>query len=141
MQIVAERPPLWDEIVAAFPQAATMPGIIFAWGDRVYMPHGGELHAALQIHERVHMGRQGDVIPWWRRYMSDVDFRREEELLAHRAEFQYWADRPDAGEAVKGWRSAKDFYLFHIAARLASPLYGRMFYSVGAAKKAILAAA
>lgn len=36
--IVKARPPLFEEIAAAFPIVLTHKGIIYAWGDRIYNP-------------------------------------------------------------------------------------------------------
>ena len=136
LEVVHGRPPNYEVIVAVFPGAA-LPGVIFAYGDRIYAPGAGgrlrpfmlppELHA----HEAVHIERQaGRPEPWWEKYLADPRFRLEEELLAHRAE--YWAycarhpNRAKQAQALEG-----------IARKLAAPLYGALV-SVEDARKAVL---
>lgn len=117
MIVLRERPPLFDEIVAAFPDAAK-PGTIFTWGDRIYVPNGGEVTLALRAHELVHCERQkGAPETWWLRYLADQGFRLDEEIPAHRAEYR----------AFKRWSkdgNAAARYLQAVAVRLSGPLYG-----------------
>jgi len=56
---------------------------------------------------------------WWEKYLTDIEFRLDEELAAHRAEYKAWC-------AVSLNRQQRRFYLTQVAARLASPLYGNM---------------
>lgn len=118
MRIVADFPPLYDEIAAAF----DLRGIqaIFCWGGRIYNPSGILITPALMAHEAVHGARQGlDITGWWRRYIEDPAFRLAEEIPAHREEYrvtvEHARNRNERRAAEKG-----------IARRLASPLYGRM---------------
>lgn len=117
MRIVDARPPNFDEIISLFPEARRH-GVIFTYGDIVYAPGSSDIHPALKCHEAVHAQRQGQEIDvWWKRYLSDTEFRFNEELLAHRAEYGWFKGR-DRNEAARA--------LHIIAARLASPLYGSM---------------
>lgn len=118
MKIVRGRPPNFDEIAAKFP-AANKKGIIFTYGDTVYVTGDKPLNEALKKHEAVHIEQQrkiGGPDIWWERYISDPDFRLEQELEAHRAEYRHYKDygRETARRNLKV-----------IAKRLASPLYGR----------------
>jgi hypothetical protein len=87
MKVIIGRPPLWDEIDAAF-HVAGKP-VFFAWGDCIYNPEGLAIPPALKAHERVHMEQQRAILPteWWRRYIADAQFRLDQEIPAHRAEF------------------------------------------------------
>lgn len=72
-------------------------------------------------HEEVHSKRQGknlDVIEeWWNRYLIDKQFRFNEELLAHKAEYQWFlSNMPKFSKQA----------LKKISKRLSSPLYGKM---------------
>jgi hypothetical protein len=119
LEVVRERPPNFDAIVAVFPQAAN-PGVIFAYGGKVYAPGETKVTRDLDAHERVHIERQGDDPDgWWDRYLVDKEFRFEEELLAHRAEFQSFCRRQL--DAFKR-RHAQ----IEIGRKLASALYGHM---------------
>lgn len=117
MIIVRRRPPLFDEIDAAF-KIAGKP-VLFAFGDTIFNPEGVEVSDALHAHEWVHGQRQmGDVEGWWRRYIADRDFRLTEELLAHKVEYDTLCEGKP--------RNERRFYLRQIAGKLSSPLYGRL---------------
>lgn len=145
MEIVVARPPMWEEIDAAF-HVAGKP-VIFTWGTTIYNPENCPISAALRAHEAVHAGRQVRIIEgpgyiycvdpeeqikaWWRRYIADHAFRYTEELYAHRAEYR----------AIKSWtkdRNELENGLRVAAQRLASPLYGGVT-SYPAARRAIVA--
>lgn len=129
MNITRGTPPNFAAIYAVFP-AARAPGVIFTYGDSIYVNGPGELSPQLKIHEGVHSQRQAriGVERWWKRYLVDKDFRLEEELVAHRAEYKHAKNRD---------REASVQLLHSIAARLASPLYGSMI-SQREARMAIL---
>lgn len=134
MNIVKGKPPIYSEILGVFPAAAA-PGTMFCWGVTIFMPDGGDITPELIVHEKVHCDRQGDSIEaWWCRYLLNQDFRLEEELLAHKAEFKelcrinfpHWVSK----------NSMRRTFLARTARRLASPLYGPMI-SLEAAKVAL----
>src|SRR5258708_8978196 len=86
MKIVVEKPPLWDEIAAAFP-AVEQRSCLFAFGGTIYNPGNIPVPPELMAHELVHGARQKDDIRgWWRRYIDDPVFRLKEEVQAHKAE-------------------------------------------------------
>lgn len=132
MRVIRDRPPLFDEIDARF-NVRGKP-ILFAWGDRLYIPSGSlDVAPHLMAHEEVHGARQGTAEPgiilWWKSYLNDREFRLDEEILAHRAEYQSLISH-------SGGRQQRRRHLAITAARLAAPLYGRMI-SVSEAKKVI----
>lgn len=133
-EIVADRPPNFEKILAVFPMAAK-PTVLFCYGRVLYNPSGGPVSDALMVHEGVHSERQikMGVEDWWDRYLVDGQFRYEEELLAHRAEYRAAIEKPEF--ASRKWRRAQ---LKVIAKRLSSPLYGRIV-SEEQAREAILA--
>jgi hypothetical protein len=124
--IINERPPNFEQIKAAFPRAEN-PGVLFAFNGNIYNPSGIVVPPALIAHEEVHLNRQRDAGPtpgsttqwsgaelWWQRYLEDSEFRYNEELLAHVAEFK----------ALKaGDRNASARLLTATALRLIAPLY------------------
>lgn len=121
LKISAEPPPNYAAVLAAFPFAAR-PGTVFCYGWTCHIPGGpAHLAAALIAHETVHAKRQtafdGGPAAWWDRYLVDPGFRFLEELPAHVAEYQWFADFP---------RGQRTVMLRQIAARLAGPLYGRL---------------
>lgn len=123
MQIIKQRPPLFEEIAAAFPIVRERKSIIYAWGDRIYNPDGIVIPAELFVHEQVHMDRQGSTVEaWWRCYLSDPEFRLNEEIPAHAAEYRAFCANNRQGER----RNARRLYLHAAAKRLSSPIYGSM---------------
>lgn len=117
MKIIKAYPPNWLDIRAAFKESIR-PGAIFCYGDTIYNPIGAKLSDALIAHEEVHSRQQGDdPRGWWFRYIGDPQFRFEQELEAHRAEYRVAAH--DSSRQVR--RSI----LKQLASRLAGPLYGR----------------
>jgi hypothetical protein len=91
--MIMERPPNFDRILAAFPDA-DKPGVIFAWAPHVYNPSGAKIPRALLAHEEVHQVRQSNVggpEKWWEKYIEDAEFRYVEELHAHVAEYRIQA--------------------------------------------------
>lgn len=120
IKIIHERPPNFEAIHAVFP-GASGEGVIFAYGDTIYNPSGQALPQSLLDHERVHCERQLEigVDRWWNTYLFDGEFRYNEELLAHQAEWQ--AVQRDGSLS----RPQRRDQLKQIAKRLSGPLYGR----------------
>jgi hypothetical protein len=113
--IVNERPPNFEQLLAAFPRA-DQPGVLFAYYPNIHNPGGIVVPPALIAHEEVHLNRQRDAGPttWWDQYLTDNGFRYNEELLAHAAEFK--AQRYND-------RNASARLLTATALRLVAPLY------------------
>lgn len=120
MEIVNAYPPAYEAIAATFDLRGIKP--IFAWGDKIFNPHGITIGPELLAHERVHGERQkldpAGPSGWWQRYLQDAEFRFDEELLAHRAEYRAYCARVT--------RNQRHVALRHIAQRLSSRLYGSM---------------
>ena len=119
MIIVRGTPPNFKDIVAVFP-AAAREGVVFTWGDMVFVNGDPEIPPQLKAHESVHQQQQARCRGpehWWGMYLKDSTFRLEQELVAHRAEYRTLKVLNRAAAA----RS-----LNFIAERLASPLYGSM---------------
>jgi hypothetical protein len=125
--IIVDRPPNFEQIRAAFPNAGS-PGVLFAHGDHIYNPSGAVVPAALIAHEEVHLNRQRSAGPtpgsttqwsgpdlWWQRYIEDSEFRYNEELLAHAAEFKTQKSANDRNFGAR--------LLMATALRLVAPLY------------------
>lgn len=119
MIVVQDYPPIYDLIVEAFPGVRSQHGVLFAWGPKIFNPAGVHIPDELIAHEKVHSVRQGsDPEEWWLRYLLDERFRRQEEVLAHAAEYRHVMKH--------GNRNARRRALKTIAGRLSGPLYGRM---------------
>ena len=113
--IIHARPPIFDRIHAAFPKADS-PGVMFAYDGDIYNPSGIVVPPALIAHENVHLLRQtiSGADLWWTLYLEDSEYRYNEELLAHAAEFK-------AQRAADRNVSAR--LLMATALRLVAPLY------------------
>jgi len=115
VKIIMERPPNFELIRAAFPNAEN-PGVIFAYDGAIYSPYSDTIPPALVAHESVHLRRQaeGTADTWWHSYIRDSEFRYHEELLAHAAEFKHQKN---------GDRNVTAALLQRTAMRLIAPLY------------------
>lgn len=133
-----EKPPMWDEINAAFNVEGK--DVLFAFGRCVFCPMSkGDISQEKYEHEKAHCIRQmslvlipgspPDPIEWWTRYIHDPVFRLVEEIVAHYAEYQYLA-------ASAANRRERRIALSNVARQLASPLYGNLI-SLEAAKKVL----
>jgi hypothetical protein len=113
--IILERPPNFEQVHAAFPKA-NGPGVLFAYYPNIHNPSGIVVPPALIAHEEVHLHRQRDAGPtqWWGQYLTDPEFRYNEELLAHAAEFRHQRTSD---------RNASARLLMATALRLVAPLY------------------
>lgn len=114
--IKVERPPNWDQIVEAFPHAATLP-TLFAYGEDIFNPSGLTIPQALLAHEYRHCARQFlKADAWWAQYIADPEFRYGEELLGHVEEYRVLA-------AQTKDRNARARLSIRTATRLIAPLY------------------
>jgi hypothetical protein len=108
---------------------------IFSWGDTIYNPYRCMITPELMAHEEVHGERQEAAGPlqdtdgrciynwgperWWEKYIREIAFRLNEEILAHRAEFAtFCRNHPCLHDQAKA--------LKQIAGRLSGPLYGQI---------------
>jgi len=66
---------------------------IFAFDDIIYV--NGELPVDLLLHEQVHLDRQKKLgaESWVKLYLTDKSFRKNEEILAYRAQLKSLKDR------------------------------------------------
>ena len=129
MKIINSYPPNIDSIDDRF--AIRGKPIIFTYGDIIYNPLGIIISPSLHAHETIHSIRQTielkNILAWWDRYLIDDEFRLNEELLAHKAEYkQFCSENKD--------RNRQSIFLNTIATRLASAMYGNMISSTKARK-------
>jgi tagatose-1,6-bisphosphate aldolase len=114
--IIIDRPPNFNQIQYAFPKAHDH-GVMFAYDGNIYNPSGNVIPPALISHEEVHILRQAGVGAqyWWDKYINDSEFRYNEELLAHVAEFKT--------QRVSNDRNFGARLMMYTALRLVAPLY------------------
>jgi hypothetical protein len=128
MKVVDGYPPNFNEILAAFPEVDG-DSVMFCWGDTIYAPGRTSVADHFHAHEAIHSIQQGrDPAGWWKVYISSPAFRLEQEIPAHKAEYQFRCN----GAVRKKRRQL----LREIAGKLASSLYGNLI-SVGGAKAAL----
>jgi hypothetical protein len=119
LQIINGRPPNFAQVLAVFPYAKT-PGVIFTYGSALYCPGLPEIDVPLMAHETLHSQRQGaDPDAWWSQYLESLDFRFDEERLAHIEEYRV------VRETIP-LRATRRRYLKFIATRLSGPLYNHL---------------
>jgi hypothetical protein len=118
MKILYELPPNYEDICNHIPAVRKSKTIVFTYGDTVYVPSGQPLHSDLEAHEQVHIDRQSNLAEWWGRYLSDVQFRLDEELAAYRVQYAY---------ALENYtRAHRRLLLTHISKDLSGAMYGKL---------------
>ena len=117
MQTVVDTwPPNIEAIRAVLPVTDRN---IFAYDHVIFNPSGGKLPPELHAHELVHFGQQDEigVEVWWDRFLAEPQFRLEQEIPAHKAEYHayrlYHKDRNDHARMLRA-----------LGKRLSAPMYG-----------------
>lgn len=118
MKVIVAPPPNFKQIAAAFPWVVDRVGVLYCYDGACYNPSGVEVDDYLLAHERVHVTQQEvyGVKHWWDRYVECPQFRFEQELPAHQAEYA-------ATKTIRN-REKRVAMLLEISQRLAGPLYG-----------------
>ena len=118
-------PPNYKEILAAFPSIAGAP-VIFAYGDILYNPTGAEISLDLYAHEETHERQQkayrGGVVQWWKEYISNPDFRLEQEVEAYRNQYKFIL----VDSAHQRSRQVRKSMLHKFCTDLSSAMYGKL---------------
>jgi hypothetical protein len=84
-----QYPPNYLEICNHIPAVRKHKNIVFTYGDTVYVPSGATIEPDLAIHEAVHVQQQSKPVEWWDRYLTDVQFRLDQEVEAYQAQYKY----------------------------------------------------
>ena len=131
MEVIIDRPPIYDKAAKVFPLQGRE---IFAWEDKIYNPGGFKIPTWLIAHEYIHSKQQMDdtghwnAEAWWDRYLVDMEFRFQEELEAHQAEYREFCEHNRD-------RNKRLQYKRVVAKKLAAPLYGNMITAFDAMRK------
>lgn len=132
MEIVYNQvPPNYKDIVKAFGfTVKDKPGIVFTYGHKLFIPIGLPPDKHLLKHEETHALQQTamGIEEWWRKYLSDPNFRVLQEIEAYRAQYRTMG-------ALS--LSNRIGYLDHMAKDLAGPIYGNLFKNKEEAKRVI----
>lgn len=119
MQIIyGEYPPNYKAITDVF-DIKDHPGIVFTYGEKLYIPSGEKPDKHLLRHEETHERQHAEIgaDSWWERYLVDPGFRFEQELEAYRNQYRSMATLT---------LEQRIGYLNHIASDLAGPMYGNI---------------
>lgn len=119
MKIVNANPPNYEQICKAIPAVRLNRGIIFTYGAILYVPSGVEIPDHLMAHEETHTVQQGwDVDKWWDRYLTDTEFRLQQEVEAYQNQYAVLLDKYS--------RQQRRFILSKISEDLSGAMYGKL---------------
>lgn len=88
-----ELPPNWKTILEHFPSLQGMEQkVVFTYYPHIYMPRQIALPPDIAIHEHVHLHQQAVLSPglWWKAYLSNPEFRLNQELEAYGAQLHWF---------------------------------------------------
>lgn len=131
MKIIVANPPNIEKLKQFF-EVGDDAEAAFCYGEIIYNPRGTKLAQHQIFHEEIHFAQQTEVGGpeiWWDKYITDVDFRILQEVVAYGR--QVWFIREEQGENRA--LAAARFY----AACMAGPVYANMIDSSTAYKKII----
>lgn len=96
------------------------PGVIFTYGNEIYIPSGIPLPDHLEVHEGVHVKQQYLMgkDTWWEQYLHDEQFRLSQELEAYREQMRFIKQRYS--------RDYRRMMLNQLAKDLSSGIYGKV---------------
>lgn len=121
MTIVKTPPPNALAVERVFPGVTSgARPIIFAYGKIIYNPNGFDIPLELLAHEAVHSLQQEEigVDAWWAEYLANKTFRYNQEVEAHRVEYEQYC--------ALNTRAFRRRYIKSCAERLSGPLYGNV---------------
>ncbi len=106
-------------------------GVVFTYGDTLYIPSGGVPTQDLIIHEETHAKQQKEfgVDEWWSFYFISDPFRTAMEIEAYQNQYKYLKSK------IKD-RNRLNRYLVRLAQDLSSDIYGNIL-TFADAKQAI----
>lgn len=84
-----DKPPVWDALAERFNPEWEHTAV--AYGDTIHAKY--PLPADIEVHERTHLEQHGftkeGAKKWWEQYLTDPQFRYEQELEAYRVQYQF----------------------------------------------------
>lgn len=94
----------------------TDPNAIYTYGDTIYSTVG-QIPEDILEHEKVHQKQQGTNPEWWwKRYLIDPEFRKEEEVEAYATQLNWVKERTNS--------TIEKECLYDLAQNLKAPMYG-----------------
>lgn len=120
MKIAYDYPPNYAELKKVF-KLEGHENVIFTYGDTLYIPagEGTVIDKPLMKHEETHSRQQKEmgVQWWWDRFLSEPNFRMEQEIEAYRNQYAAMGDLP---------LQQRQAYVTHMAKDLSSEIYGNI---------------
>lgn len=128
MKIKHKLPPNYDKIIEHIPAVEGMKGVVFTYGDVLYVPNGQDIPSDLMKHEETHVVQQMDigVDEWWDKYLTNPNFRIRQEVEAYQAQYAYVIENYN--------RAGRRAILQRIAKDLSRPMYGSLVTKEEAAR-------
>jgi len=113
-----QPPVVYEKLVEQF-GVSFEDGTCITYGDGIHLHHSQKLSDHLLEHEKVHVIQQHQygVEAWWVRYLSDPEFRKQQEGEAYRKQWQYI-------KSTRKDRNAAFRLKIQILKHLSSPMYG-----------------
>lgn len=131
VNIVHGYPPNFEIIKAAMPHANETH--VYCYGDTIFCPDGHEPKPDIIFHESIHTKQQGgNPSAWWARYLSDPNFRLDQELQAYGEQYLWLLTHVKASNSFFKWA------LQSMATALSGDAYGNLL-SYGQAETRIKA--
>lgn len=119
MIIKEEYPPNIEDIKKVFP-IINEHKPVFAYGDTIYNPYKIKVTPDLEHHELTHSRQQGQFPEvWWYQYLSNKEFRLEQELEAFCEQYKFAKDNGVKGKVL-------DWAREQMSMQLCSELYGNL---------------
>lgn len=119
MKMVIDYPPNIDNIDAIL--HVKDKDVYYCYGNTIYNPKNFPIPNFILAHEKAHSVRQlayiGGPEAWWEKYIIDPDFRYNEEVIGHTAEYKIQVF------FIKD-RNLRHKILYNTARRLTSSIYG-----------------
>lgn len=118
MILSKEKPKIYDRLFEAF-GISWERGICIVWGDTCHSIN--DVRPDLWAHEEVHCEQQRFMGPdiWWETYITNSEFRLNQEVEAYRAQIKYLRDHSDEMS-----RDVRRFAIDSMCKNLAGPMYG-----------------
>lgn len=94
----------------------------FTYGSTIYNPSHGHIDECVGIHEAQHSLQQDDMgspEAWWDKWLSDLNFRAQQELEAYGLQFRRFCE-------LNADRNKRAMELHRLATDLSSAQYGKV---------------
>ena len=92
MKISYNKPPIYDAAHAVFKFDPNHPPC-FTYGNTLYNPSRLTLDEFFMAHEEVHALQQTNPAEWWNSYLSNPEFRKEQEVEAYYVQYKLFCEK------------------------------------------------